>query len=67
MSLDFDYHELSGALNACGDRHDYWIDDHNGIYELSQVGTRFHNGARSMGQFVSIIDAIEAANKDNEA
>jgi hypothetical protein len=67
MSLEFDYHEISGELNACGDYADYWISDYKGIYELVKVGIRYHNGTKPIGQFVSIIDAIEAANKDNEA
>jgi hypothetical protein len=65
MSLDFDYHELSGELNA---DLKYWISDYSGIYELAKVtGTPAGADEKVLGQFVSIIDAIEAANKDNEA
>jgi hypothetical protein len=68
MSLDFDYHELSGELNAHGDWSDYWISDWSGLYTLMKVtGTPAGADEVPIGQFVSIIDAITAANKDNDA
>jgi 5,10-methylenetetrahydrofolate reductase len=65
--LDFDYCDTSGQLNAQGKAH-YWIADDKGLFELFAVtGDPAGANTRPVGQFVSIIDAITAANKDNDA